>query len=136
MKIVSSLNPFHWFKSRRSEATELIPLWRPGGRSNAGVPLGAIKTLPSQLVSRLFSSENQRRPGHAFAQSELPLPEARPVRSNLLEDDVELIRRRKSSRLIHETRPTSSTPGYHDPELALNRLRKHNSFEFQPVHQD
>ncbi|MSU31472.1 MAG: hypothetical protein EXS25_02200 [Pedosphaera sp.] len=136
MKIVSKLNPFNWFKSRRSESTELIPLWRLGDRSNAGVPLGAVKTLPSQLVSRLFSSENQRRPGHAFAQSELPLPEVRPIRSNLLEDDVELIRRRKSSRLIHETRPTSSTPGYHDPELALNRLRKQHFFESQPVHQD
>jgi hypothetical protein len=50
------------------------------------------------------------------------LPAATPVRNDLLEDDVELVRRRREGRLLHETRPPGAG-GTHDPELAVNRLR-------------
>jgi hypothetical protein len=86
--------------------------------------MGSVKALPVELASRLFSFENRRRGQSRFVQGELVLPEAHPVRSDLFEDDVELVRRRKVSRLIHETRSAPSTPGHHDRELAINRLRQ------------
>jgi hypothetical protein len=96
--------------------------------------MGSVKALPGQLASRIFSSENRRRQGQGFIQGELTLPEVQPVRSDLFEDDVELVRRRKETRLIHETRPEPSTPGRIDPELAINRLRRRGSQEIRTVH--
>lgn len=85
--------------------------------------MGSVKALPVELAGRLFTFENRRRTQNSLVQGELVLPEAKPIRSDLFEDDVELVRRRRASRLIHETRTEPTTPGHHDPELAVNRLR-------------
>lgn len=121
MKLPAFLNPKRWFAGAPSPEGEV---GRPtGGVRPSGVPMGSVKALPVELAGRLFTFENRRRTQRPLVQGELVLPEAKPVRSDLFEDDVELVRRRRASRLIHETRPEPTTPGRHDPELAVNRLR-------------
>ena len=122
MKFPALLNPKSWFAAPQkpgSAGPDTATLPRTGG-----VPMGSVKALPVELANRLFSFENRRRGQSRFVQGELVLPEVHPVRSDLFEDDVELVRRRRASRLIHETRSAPSTPGHHDPELAVNRLRQ------------
>jgi hypothetical protein len=122
MKFPALLNPKSWFAPRT--APDRTAVIAGSSSRTAGVPMGSVKALPVELASRLFSFENRRRGQNRFVQGELVLPEAHPVRSDLFEDDVELVRRRKVSRLIHETRSAPSTPGHHDRELAINRLRQ------------
>lgn len=118
MKLPALLNPRSWF----SPARPMSPAPQTGNPGSAGVPLGSVKALPETLARRFFSFENRRSMPRDFVQGELRLPAATPVRNDLLEDDVELVRRRRESRLLHETRPPGAG-GTHDPELAVNRLR-------------
>jgi len=113
MKLPTLLNPRSWFSTARPTA----PTPRSGG-----VPLGSVKALPATLARRLLSFENRRSMPRELVQGELGLPASTPVRNDLLEDDVELVRRRREGRLLHETRPPGAG-GTHDPELAVNRLR-------------
>jgi len=138
MRFPAFLNPLRWFSGPGKPASASGTGWAPASSARpahrSGVPMGSVKALPGQLASRIFSSENRRRQGQGFIQGELTLPEVQPVRSDLFEDDVELVRRRKETRLIHETRPEPSTPGRIDPELAINRLRRRGSQEIRTVH--
>lgn len=118
MKLPALLNPRSWF-SRAGRPTDGP---RSGFPLPGGVPLGSVKALPETLARRFLSFENQRSPQRDMVQGELQLPAVNPVRNDLLEDDVELVRRRRESRLLHETRPPGAA-GTHDPELAVNRLR-------------
>jgi len=118
MKLLALLNPRSWFSADTRGSAPLS-----AGRSSfGGVPMGSVKALPETLARRLFSFENQRLPSHDLVQGELQLPAVKPVRNDLFEDDVELVRRRREPRLLHETRPPGAA-GTHDPELAVNRLR-------------
>lgn len=140
MNVTALLNPLRWFQSPGPARSPGLPGaasadTRRISRTN-GVPMGSVKALPGQLASRFFSSENRRKGGRGFVQGELPLPEAQPVRSDLFEDDVELVRRRKETRLIHETRTDASTPGVHNAELAVNRLRPRPSREDRVAHRE
>lgn len=118
MKLLALLNPRSWFSTGRRESDRL-PDRTPG---LGGVPIGSVKALPQILARRFFSFENQRSPSRNMVQGELQLPAVTPVRNDLVEDDVELVRRRRETRLLHETRPPGAG-GTHDPELAVNRLR-------------
>ncbi len=138
MKLPALLNPMSWFSSRRGHSlSNLSATPRLGGLG--GVPLGSVKALPETLARRFFSFENQRlqnrTPGQSLVQGELQLPAVTPVRNDLAEDDVELVRRRRESRLLHETRPPGAG-GTHDPELAVNRLRNRPSAASRLVGQD
>ena len=95
---------------------------RIGVPKAGGVPLGSVKALPQTLARRFLSFENRRIPNHPLVQAEFQLLAATPVRNDLFEDDVELVRRRRGGHLLHETRPPGAA-GTHDPELAVNRLR-------------
>ena len=118
MKFPALLNPRSWF-SRADRPTGGA---RSGVQLPGGVPLGSVKALPETLARRFLSFENQRTPQQNLVQGELQLPAVTLVRNDLFEDDVELVRRRRGSRLLHETRPPGAA-GTHDPELAVNRLR-------------
>ncbi|MEN9776485.1 MAG: hypothetical protein RIS24_185 [Verrucomicrobiota bacterium] len=118
MKLLALINPRSWFSS--GPRSPLSSLQRTSGLG--GVPLGSVKALPETLVRRFFSFENQRTPNRNLIQGELQLPAVTPLRNDLVEDDVELVRRRRETRLLHETRPPGAG-GTHDPELAVNRLR-------------
>jgi hypothetical protein len=138
MKLPALLNLLSWFSSRRGN-----PLSNPSGSARlgglGGVPLGSVKALPETLARRFFSFENQRLQNRTHGQSpvqgKLELSAVTPVRNDLSEDDVELVRRRRESRLLHETRP-SGAGGTHDPELAVNRLRNRPSATSRLVKQD
>ena len=135
MKLLALLNPRSWFSADTRGSAPLS-----AGRSGfGGVPMGSVKALPETLARRLFSFENQRlqnrTPGQSLVQGELQLPAVTPVRNDLAEDDVELVRRRRESRLLHETRPPGAG-GTHDPELAVNRLRNRPSAASRLVGQD
>lgn len=119
MKLPALLNPRSWFATR---AERPLGPSGAGARLPGGVPLGSVKALPEKLARRFLSFENRRVPLRDLVQGELQLPAATPVRNDLFEDDVELVRRRRQSRLLHETRPPGAA-GTHDPELAVNRLR-------------
>jgi hypothetical protein len=118
MKLLALLNPRSWFSTGQRDP--LSPLHTTSGLG--GVPIGSVKALPETLARRFFSFENQRLPARNLIQGELQLPAVTPVRNDLVEDDVELVRRRRETRLLHETRPPGAG-GTHDPELAVNRLR-------------
>ena len=118
MKLLALFNPRSWFST--GQPNPLSPLHRTSGLG--GVPIGSVKALPETLARRFFSFENQRLPARNLIQGELQLPAVTPVRNDLVEDDVELVRRRRETRLLHETRPPGAG-GTHDPELAVNRLR-------------
>lgn len=138
MKLPAMLNPLSWFSSGRSNPLSNLR-GSPGSAGLGGVPLGSVKALPETLARRFFSFENQRlqgrHPGRGPVQGELQLPAVTPVRNDLAEDDVELVRRRRESRLLHETRPPGAG-GTHDPELAVNRLRNRASAASRLVGQD
>ena len=118
MKLPALLNPRSWVPAARP----MSPAPRDAGPRAGGVPLGSVKALPETLARRFLSFENRRSMPRDLVQGELRLPAATPVRNDLLEDDVELVRRRREGRLLHETRPPGAG-GTHDPELAVNRLR-------------
>jgi len=102
MKLLALFNPRSWFS--RGQPDPLSPLHRTSGLG--GVPIGSVKALPETLARRFFSFENQRLPARNLIQGELQ----------------QLVRRRRETRLLHETRPPGAG-GTHDPELAVNRLR-------------
>ncbi|MFM7553811.1 MAG: hypothetical protein ACKPAH_00700 [Verrucomicrobiota bacterium] len=121
MRLPAWLHPRSWLPGREDRPSA------PHGTGNpkpGGVPLGSVKALPETLARRFLSFENRRMPApHPdLVQGELRLPAATPLRNDLFEDDVELVRRRREGRLLHETRPPGAA-GTHDPELAFNRLR-------------
>jgi hypothetical protein len=118
MKLLALLNPRSWFSSGQRDP--LSSFQQTSGLG--GVPLGSVKALPKTIVRRFFSFENQRTLNRNFIQGELQLPAVTPMRNDLVEDDVELVRRRRETLLLHETRPPGAG-GTHDPELAVNRLR-------------
>jgi hypothetical protein len=118
MNLLTLLDPRSWFSPARPPSA--AP--RAGNPGAIGVPLGSVKALPETLARRFLSFENRRSTPRDLVQGELRLPAATPVRNDLLEDDVELVRRRREGRLLHETRPPGAG-GTHDPELAVNRLR-------------
>jgi len=138
MKLPALLNPLSWFSPGRGTPRSNLSA-HPAKGSLGGVPLGSVKALPETLARRFFSFENQRLqnrpPGQGLIQGELQLPAVTPVRNDLAEDDVELVRRRRESRLLHETRPPGAG-GTHDPELAVNRLRNRASAASRLVGQD
>jgi len=118
MKLPALFNPRSWFSTANPVSSATGSL----GPGCGGVPLGSVKALPETLARRFLSFENRRSTPRDLVQGELRLPAATPVRNDLLEDDVELVRRRREGRLLHETRPPGAG-GTHDPELAVNRLR-------------
>ena len=118
MKLLALLNPRSWFSSGQRDP--LSSFQQTSGLG--GVPLGSVKALPKTIVRRFFSFENQRTLNRNFIQGELQLPAVTPMRNDLVEDDVELVSRRRETLLLHETRPPGAG-GTHDPELAVNRLR-------------
>jgi len=118
MKLLALLNPRSWFSSGQRDP--LSSFQKTSGLG--GVPLGSVKALPKTIVRRFFSFENQRTLNRNLIQGELQLPAVTPMRNDLVEDDVELVRRRRETLLLHETRPPGAG-GTHDPELAVNRLR-------------
>jgi hypothetical protein len=119
MRLPAWLHWRSWLPGRDDRASAPS---RPGTPQVRGVPLGSVKALPQTLARRFLSFENRRIPNHPLVQAEFQLPAATPVRNDLFEDDVELVRRRRGGHLLHETRPPGAA-GTHDPELAVNRLR-------------
>lgn len=131
MKLLALLNPRSWFSSGQRDP--LSSFQQTSGLG--GVPLGSVKALPKTIVRRFFSFENQRTLNRNLIQGELQLPAVTPMRNDLVEDDVELVRRRRETLLLHETRPPGAG-GTHDPELAVNRLRSRASETSRLVERD
>lgn len=120
-KLTALFNPLKWFSSTPSSKSahhgDLLENLRQAPRpALKGVPMGSVKSLPV-AARNFFSFENRRK--KTLVQDDLP--GVTPVRNDLFEDDVELVRR-KERQLIHETRPRENM-AQHDRELAVNRLR-------------
>lgn len=133
-KLAAFLNPLKWFSSTRPSKSahhgDLLDTLQQAPRpALKGVPMGSVKALPV-LARKFFSFENRRK--KTLVQGELP--GVTPLRNDLFEDDVELVRR-KERRLLHETRPREN-PAQHDRELALNRLRNRTPVETRLVARD
>jgi hypothetical protein len=63
-----------------------------------------------------------RRKGRPWVQTEMLLHETHPLRHDLVEDDVELVRRPRRN-VIYESQPVASVPRQLDTAHAYERLR-------------
>ena len=75
-----------------------------------------------RLLSLRWLPLGNRRKRSSLVQSEMLLQETRPLRHDLGEDDVELVRRRRS-KVIYESQPVPTVPKQLDTENAYARLR-------------